>query len=395
MIGLPKISIDYGNGALGQTIASADGLLLIAVAGAGAVVDKFVLATTYNLRKLADLDALGVTAANNELLYNTVKDFYTESPEGTLVKVIGYPDTLKMSDILDIANPYLKKAIEETKGELRGLIVTSIPPLVPQIVDGLDSDVTLAITKAQALGEWARTQKYAPVFTIIDGLSFSGTPADLKDLKTGTSFRVGVVIGSQISGADNQAIGLVAGRIARTSVESNIGRVADGPLSAQMIYAGAEDIAAIDLETIYDKGYITFRTFTGIAGYYIADDLMATSETDDYNHLTAVRTIDKAMRIAYAVLVQQLLDKVQVRSDGTMLQPIIVSWQQIIENAISSNMTANGELSEDNGDKGVQVYIDPSQDVLATSSINVEVRVRPFGYARYINVKLGFTVNEN
>ena len=58
-------------------------------------------------------------------------------------------------------------------------------------------------------------------------------------------------------------------------------------------------------------------------------------------------------------------------------------------------MTASGELSGDGGDNGVQVYIDPTQDVLATSTINVELRVRPFGYARYINVLLGFTVNEN
>ena len=58
-------------------------------------------------------------------------------------------------------------------------------------------------------------------------------------------------------------------------------------------------------------------------------------------------------------------------------------------------MTAGNELSDENGDNGVVVYIDPVQDVLATSTINVEIRVRPFGYARYINVLLGFTVNEN
>jgi len=161
------------------------------------------------------------------------------------------------------------------------------------------------------------------------------------------------------------------------------------------MYAGSTPIELADTETIHSSSYITFRTFTGISGYFISDDLMATKETDDYNHLTAVRTVDKAARICYSVLVSQLLDKVEVKSDGTMLQPMIVSWQQIIQNAIGTNMAASGELSVDNGDNGVEVYIDPSQDVLATSTINVEVRVRPFGYARYINVLLGFTVNEN
>lgn len=394
MSGLPKITIDYGNGALGQTIASADGLLCLVVCGATAVANKFALATHYSIRKLADLEPLGVTAENNVLLHKTVKDFYAEAPEGTQTYIIGYPSTLKMSDVLNKENPYLKNVIEATNGELRGLVVTSVSAETPTIESGLDSDVPTALLNAQALGEWARTSRYAPLFIILDGLNYTGSASDLKDLKTHSYYRTAVVIGSTTSGSANQAIGLVAGRIAKTSVERNIGRVADGALNVLKMYAGTTPIEAADIETIYSKSYITFRTFTGIAGYYIADDLMATKETDDYNHLTAVRTIDKASRIAYAVLVQQLLDKVQVKSDGKMLQPVIVSWQQIIENAIATNMTSRGELSAD-GDNGVQAFIDPLNNVLATGNINVELRVRPFGYARYINVMLGFTVNEN
>lgn len=393
--GLPKITIDYGNGALGQTISSADGLLCLVVCGSVAVADTFVLAKQYSIRKLADLDTLGVTAANNPLLYQTVKDFYTEALEGTQAYIIGYPDALKMSDVLSKDNPYLKTVIEALNGQLRGFVVTSVSSEEPTITNGLDSDIPAALLNAQSLGEWSRTARYAPVFFILDGLNFSGNAADLKDLKTHSDYRVAIVIGSITAGAANQAVGLVGGRIASNSVDRNIGRVADGALNVLTMFAGDTAIELADTETIYNLSYITFRTFTGTSGYYMSDDLMATKDTDDYNHLTAVRTIDKAARIAYSVLVQQLLDKVQVKSDGTMLQPVIVSWQQIIENAIGMNMTAAGELSDDNGDNGVQVYIDPSQDVLATSTINVEIRVRPFGYARYIKVLLGFTVNEN
>lgn len=393
--GLPKVTIDYGNGALGQTISSADGLLCLAVCGAVAVSTTFTLAKQYSIRKLADLDTLGVTADNNPLLYQTVKDFYTEAQEGTQVYIIGYPNTLKMSNVLDKENPYLRNVIEATNGQIRGFIVTSVSTGTPTITNGLDADIPAALLNAQNLGEWSRTARYAPAFTIIDGLNFTGNASDLKDLKEHSYYRAAVVIGSINAGAANQAVGLVAGRIASASVDHNIGRVADGALNVLTMFAGNTAIELADTETIYNLSYITFRTFTGTSGYFISDDLMATKETDDYNHLTAVRTIDKAARICYSVLVTQLLDKVQVRSDGTILQPVIVSWQQIIENAIATNMTANGELSDDNGDNGVEVYIDPTQDVLATSTIYVEVRVRPFGYARYINVLLGFTVNEN
>ncbi|GAB6009563.1 DUF2586 family protein [Dysgonomonas reticulitermitis] len=390
--GLPKVKIDYGNGALGQTISSADGLLCIAVCGAVGVTDTFALAKHYSIRKLTDLEALGVTAENNALFHQTVKHFYTEAPEGTQVFVVGYPSTLKMSDVLSKDNPYLRNVIESTNGQLRGLVVTKVAEATPTITNGLNDDMAAAMLNAQMLGEWSKDARYAPIFTILDGLDFSGDAQELKDLKKHQYNRVGVVIGSTEKGSANQAVGLIAGRIASTSIDTNIGRVANGALNVLTMYAGDTPIELADTESIYNFSYMTFRTFTGISGYFIADDLLATKETDDYNHLTALRTIDKAFRIAYAVLITQLLDKVQVKSNGTMLQPVIVSWQQIVENAITSNMT--GELSDDNGDGGVQCYIDPTQDVLATSTINIELRVRPYAYARYINVLLGFTINE-
>lgn len=390
--GLPKVKFDYGNGALGQTISSADGLLCIAVCGAVAVGETFSLAKHYSIRKLADLEVLGVTPKDNALLHQTVKHFYTEAPSGTQVYVIGYPSTLKMSDVLNKDNPYLRNVIESTNGQLRGLIVTKVAEKTPTVTKGLNDDVTAAMLNAQSLGEWSKDTRYAPIFTILDGLNFNGNAQDLQDLKTYQYNRVGVVIGSTEKGSANQAVGLIAGRIASTSVDTNIGRVKDGALKVLTMYASDTPIELADTESIYNFSYLTFRTFTGISGYFIADDLLATKETDDYNHLTALRTIDKAFRIAYAVLITQLLDKVQVKADGTMLRPVIVSWQQIVENAIKSNMA--GELSDVNDDGGVQCYIDPTQDVLATSTINIELRVRPYAYARYINVLLGFTINE-
>lgn len=398
MAGQPKVTFTFGNGALGQTIASADGLLCLMVVGAVAVAETFPLAKHHSIRKLSDLEALGVDADNNKLLHKTVVDFYKEAQEGTQLFVVGYPDTLTMSQVLDKDSPYARNIIEATNGQVRGLVVTQVAKEGATIENGLDADIAQAMMNAQSLGEWSTETKYAPIFTILDGLGFSGDPQELLDLKTFKYNRVGVVIGSTEKSSPNQAIGFVAGRIARSSVDNNIGRVADGALNTLTMFAGDKAIELADTESIYDRSYITCRTFTGIAGYFISDDLLATKATDDYNQLTRRRTIDKAMRIAYAVLVEKLLDKVPVKSDGTMLQPAIVGWQQDVENAIAINMTANGELSADpanSSDKGVQCVIDPAQDVLATSTVKVELRVRPFGYARYINVILGFTVNEN
>lgn len=393
MAGLPKVTITYGNGALSQAIASADGRLCLIVCGAETVADKFDLAKAYSIRKLEDLTDLGVDADNNPLLYQTVGDYYAEASDGTLLYVVGYPNTLTMSQVLDKNNAYAKTVLEEMNGEVRGLLVTKVATTEPDIVNGLDNDMVAAMLNAQALGDWVTEQRYAPIFTILDGLNFDGNIDSLIDLKAHRYNRVGVVIGTTTEDSSNQAIGFVGGRISASSVDNNIGRVADGALNTLTMYSKGTLIELADTETLYEKGYITFRTFTGVSGYFISDDILATVETDDYRHLTARRTIDKAYRIAYSVLLQKLLDKIAVKSDGTMFKPVIVSWQQDIENAIATNMTANGELSsEGEDDPGCKCYIDPTQNVLSRSKVNVVLRVRPFGYARYIDVLLGFTV---
>lgn len=392
---LPYVKIDYGNGALGQAIASADGLLCLVVVGAVAVADKFDLAKYYPLRKYGDLENLGITAENNPEVEKLVKDFYTEAQEGTKVYLIGYPDTLTMSAVLNKNNPYSRNVIEATNGEIRGLIVTSKAGENLAVTDGLDEDLEAAKLNAQALGDWSAEVRFAPIFTLIDGLNFSGDPEALVDMTKQAYNRVGIVIGDNTQGSANQALGLVAGRIATSSVQRNIGRVGDGSLNVLAMYAGDKIVELADIETILGKGYITFRTFTGMSGYYIADDPLATKPTDDYNQITRRRVIDKAYRIAYAVLIEKLLDEIPVNSDGTMIETYARAFELAVENAIVTNMTANGELSTDPADttdRGVECKVDRTINVLATNKVEVELRVRPHGYAKYINVLLGFTV---
>jgi hypothetical protein len=391
---LPNVKIEYANGAIGTAVASTDGLLCLCVCGAAEAEATFTLGTPYSLRALSDLANLDVTEANNALTYETVAHFYKQAQEGTRVFLVGYPDTLTMSQVLDKESPYLRSIIEQTNGEIRCIAVTKVAPEEPVITNGLNSDIPTALLKAQQLAEWATAAKYAPIFTLLDGLNFTGNASVLPDLKQNQYNRVGVVIGSTGINSPNQAIGLVAGKIASTSVDTNIGRVADGALNVIDMFVGGVRAEQADVETIHDSGYITFRTFVGKAGYFIADDLLATAETDDYRTITARRTIDKAYRIAYSVLLERLLDKVPTTSDGRILANFAVAWESLVENAIATNMTANDELSDNGGDRGVVCTIDKEWNVLATSTVKADLRVRPFGYARFIDVTLGFTINQ-
>ena len=143
--------------------------------------------------------------------------------------------------------------------------------------------------------------------------------------------------------------------------------------------------------SLHDKGYVTIRSYVGKSGYYFTDDCMACKKTGDYARLTARRTVDKAYRIAYATLLDYMLDEIEVNDNGTMQPAVLKSWQQSVENAINREMTAQGELSAVDG-SGCSCYIDERQNVVATSKIEMTLRVRPFGYARDIVVNLGFLV---
>jgi hypothetical protein len=393
---LPSIKISFLNGQLGTVSESQDGLLAL-VCGATQVASTFSLGKAYTIYRLAGLEALGVTAENNTALYRHVKDFYTEAEEGTRLVVYGVEKTKKMTDLCDKDSGPLKALLQAQKGELRGLIIARDPgEEVVSVTEGLDPDVFTAIPKAQALAEWATTDLYAPIFVALEGRSFDGDADSLQNLSEQANNRVCVVIGDTTAGSEGAAMGLLAARIASAAVQRNIGRVADGAIAATEMYLGDKPVEEVmdAISTIYDKGYITPRTYVGKSGYFWTDDKLATEPTDDYAHLTHRRVVDKAYRIAYDTLLNYMLDEIMVNTDGTMQQAVLKSWQAAVESAIDNQMTAQGELSADltAGESGCSCYIDPSQNVLATSTVNITLKVRPYGYARYIVVELGFLV---
>lgn len=391
---LPRVKINYLNGLLGTAPENQDGLLMLAVLGATAVSTTFVLGTPYRIVRPEGLSALGVTATNNARLYALVRQFYAEAEEGTPLYVLGLSGT-SMTDACDVESGSLKDIVVSLRGALRGIVLASAATTTPTVTEGLDPDVFTALPKAQALAEYAADSLYAPLFFIIEGRSYSGA-SSLRDLSSSAYNRVGIFIGDVEASSKNAAVGVIAGRIASVPVQRNIGRVASGALAPDKFYLGAAlvDDSMTDVETIYEKGYITPRIYAGLAGYYFTDDRLAVDPTDDYAHLTARRSADKAARIAYLTLLNFLLDEISVNTDGTMQQPVLKSWQAAVETAVDAQMTAAGELSVVDG-SGCRFFIDPTQNVLSTSKVEGSLRIRPYGYARDIVANIGFLTSIN
>jgi hypothetical protein len=393
---LPRVKIVFENGALGSVLPSPDGVLGILCTGA-VVATKFALLTPYIIKSFAELETTyGITVANNPNIVKIFSDFYAMAEEGTEVWLMAFANTVLLADMVDSTIATNAKALVlAANGRLRGLIVARTPAVgyTPITTSGLDGDVAAAVLKAQILADWSATTLMAPLFVMIEGRAYTGASASLTDYTTNTKNRVGILIGDTIVSSGNACMGLLAGRIASIPVQRNIGRVKDGSIATLTAFIYDKKVEQADPGSIHAKGYITLRNFVGRSGYFFSDDLLCTLATDDYHTLTARRTVDKAFRIAYDTLLNELMDEIPVNDDGTIAATKAKSIETKVENAIINSMTINGELGNNPGDQndtGVSCFIDHTQNLVSTATLNVVVKVKPFGYAKYIDVKLGF-----
>lgn len=389
---LPRVKILFENGALGSVAPSADGvcgLIVPATAGGG-----FQLGQPYVFRKYSDLVDTGANETSCAVLYKEVREFYAEAGDGAELWVTGAPEATSIADWTAVSGSYAPALIRASEGRIRTLGLFHTAGCADTAA------ITAALLAMQTLAVWATTALYAPV-TVIAGLppakagSGSWDPVSLPAL-TGYAYnRVGVIFGDTVAGAGapGAAVGLLLGRIARIPVQRHIGRVRDLALNTPAAYVGAVKAENADVETLNDKGYITFRTFVGKAGYFFSDDSLATAVADDYRSVARRRTVDKAYRIAYATLLEFLNEEIPVTDSGNLVPAMVKSWSAEVETAIVNGMTAEGNLGadpDDAADKGVKCFIDYEQNVVATGKVEISLKVKPFGYAKYIDVKLGF-----
>ncbi len=408
---LPNVKIDFANGAIGASEPMDDGvtgLVCTAVAVTQTVNGKtenvFALNTPYLITKLDELVSKGITSGEedaNATLYKAVKEFYDEAPDGSKLWIMGVADTVTIADIVDKTKDNAKKLLVAANGTIRTLAVKikDKSAYTPIVTTGIDGTVRTAITNAQALAEWATETLFAPVMVLLEGRHYTGNAETLvsNPVNTGNNNRVGVVIGDTVADSKGAAVGLLAGRIASIPVQRSVARVRTGSIVATTMYIGGVAAELGNPETINDCGFICPRTFVGKGGYFWSDDKLAAEASDDYSLIPRRRVADKAYRITYTTLINEVAEEISVTDDGKISAPVVKAIQTAVESAIVNNMTSRGNLGNDPSDPndmGVECYINPDQNIVATSRLDVQVRIKPHGYSKYINVSLGFKVTQ-
>lgn len=380
---LPNIEIELVRDGLGLVAETNDNTCGIILSGV-AVADKLELNKAYSVYSPDGAKAMGITFDGvNSAAYRHISEFYSVAGTGKKLWILLTETTAKLSDLVNTDKPICpaKILLNKAGGEIVALGLTAGTDS-SETLDGLDSEVYLAMTKAQILANDYQ-KKIMPFVSVIEGRKFTGDADTLRDLKTESRYRNAIALCSTETDG-SASVGLVLGRIAAIPVQRKISRVKSGSLPIDFGYLS--DGVAVgereDLETIHEKRFIIFRKFPNKSGFFFNGDFTATSATDDLNIIARIRTIDKATKIAYNTYVEELDDDVDVNDDGTLNASVAAYLKEQIETQVNSAMA--GEISN------FVATIDTTIDILAGNAQKIYLDITPKGYLSAIRVVLGF-----
>jgi hypothetical protein len=397
-MGLPDILITKATGGLGRQQPTDDGISALITQGV-AIAGKLVLGTVYELRSIQAAEAIGITATatNFAKTYRHISEYFRLSP-GAVLLFMAVARTVPMTDICDrtIAGG-AKTLLATANGRVKQLAVclNQANSYTPVVTGGIDADVLTAIAKAQALAAEEFTQ-HRPVAVLLGGHSLVADLSTAPDVRALDSQYVSVVAGTDHTlAAGEPAIGTLLGAVSAAGVNESIAWVQKFNLTGDgsFLSGGLSNGKALtellpgDLGALSDKGYIVVRQHAGIDGLYFSDTPTCTVVSSDYAYIENVRTTNKAARVVRTALLPALNGPLPVNADGTLQAQAIGELQGKATAALTAALLQTGEAS------ALAVYINPTQNVISTSLLAVQVRIVPVGVGRQITVDLGLTTN--
>lgn len=397
----------------------------------GVATTKLALNKIERLASLEDAEALGITAdydVNGQSAFYQIQQFFRMNPSGDLYIMVTTGTSYE-----EIAGKAMDMQ-EKANGNIRQMAI---------IYSGVTTfaQTQAAVLKAQTEADLAY-KDYMPFEIILEGKGFT---VDAPSLDGSNAENVSVVVAMDVEKAfekklfqkDNlklyilapneevlpvegsldvynvrnadglkkengavlefvfknsykntAAVGLALGAISKAKVSENIAWIEKFNLTgegfAKAGFVGGEEIKTLGtLGELNEKRFIFARTHTGLPGVYFNDSATCTTGTSDFAYVENNRTINKATRLLRTALLPKLASPVLVDIDGKLPQSVSKSFEGLCRSALEG-MVANQEVS------AFDVYVDPKQNILATSELKVKAEITPIGTARKIMVDLGF-----
>lgn len=404
----PGLSVKRLKGGLGRRSTTNDmttAVVMNAIAG-----DEIVLGDIYTFITIEEVEALGITPAyddtNSVLVWHRLNRLFKRNPSIT-IHFMPVAQTVTLEQMADKENNYLAKVLRDKKDTVLAMIALNPETdYVPTIVTGLDEDSVLAMYKLQELYAFEETRyRYPDLF--VEGRAFSGTASAVLDLRNLVNECADV---SMVIMADNDvsvakaiynkyaSVEDFVGMVSKAAVSQNAGEInpifnltdvnegffQNAGLSSGMHINTFSETALDLLDT---KGYVfaTYDSEAEVPGYYTVDTHTCSKIDSDYANVENNRSIKKAIRLARKKLAPRVKARLYVDETSGTLKPEIVKDLEVLGREALRPMLASGDISG-----GIDSYVDPAQNLLATSEFDYLLTFIPVAIGRKINLKIGF-----
>jgi hypothetical protein len=394
-------------GGLGRRADSGDAISGF-IANGVAVTDKLDLGAVYRVKSIDDVLALGIDAkydADNEVLvFEHLNEVFRINPNADVFLML-VSQTVGFDAMVSKTNAnYAKKLLIDAEGKIKQLAVAYNPDLssVSTTPTADTTGLEAAITAAQGLVE-DEYAKHRPLHVLLEGKLWS-TSASV-NLKAKNAEGVSVMVGQSHSvatinsGTESSpihkfvgyaAVGALLGAVSAAAVNENIGWVkkfnvyggslADAAIGGKLL----TEISSGDIETQHENGAIFYTIHAGKAGIYFNDSFACTEATSDFAFIENSRVMNKAVRAIRQALLPRLNSPVLVDQETGFLSPAVVKSIEMDGRKALEELLSNQEVS------GIDVYVNPEQNILSTSELLVSFEIVPTGTARTITATIGF-----
>lgn len=317
-------------------------------------------------------------------IYNYhITEFFRMQPKGVLhVGFYAVPGTYTFSEV--------KTMKDAAGGAIRQI--------------GVWKDATYGTADLTALQTIANTCKseYGPLVVLYAGnLQATTDITTLTDLNLLSNPLVSNIISQDGGGLGNflyqtnlksiSSIGNALGVVAKRKVSESIawvevGNLSNGTEMEVLAFSNGQLYTALSvsaLDALHAKRHIFAKKFPNYSGSFYSDSQSAVLSSSDYAYIENNRTIQKAERNLYTAFLPQLNSPIRFNADGTITD-IDIARLENIGNVSLDQMIKDQEIS------AKSVTINPTQDVLSTSTITIAVVLVINGVARNIVIPITF-----
>lgn len=236
---IPGVSVAFSNGNLLQDIAVEGVAAMVGTAQQPANQDK-----VFVFNNLTEAEQQGITQLAEPFAWRQISEFYAELGGNGVLWVMLFARTVEMNDMVDVLDSTkAAKLIELAQGKIGYLGVFRTPQ--PGYIAGndfFDQDVAATALASKAFVE-AQNKKLRFLRVLIEGrVANESSIVIFEPGSVGNGFAGVVAGGTRPDGS--ASVGMALGRKVKYAAHIKLGKVANGPLTAQKIYIGSKELNA-------------------------------------------------------------------------------------------------------------------------------------------------------